>query len=79
MNRRDLLAILGGVVVLWPVTAGAQMALPVVGYINAASPNGSADLVGAFRQGLSEAGYIEGRSVTIEYRWAEGHYDRLRR
>jgi putative ABC transport system substrate-binding protein len=79
MNRRDFFVVLSGVAVLQPLAARAQADLPVVGYINAAAPNDAADLVGAFRQGLSEAGYVEGRNVAIEYRWADGHYDRLPR
>jgi putative ABC transport system substrate-binding protein len=77
MRRRDFLMTLGGAAVLGPLSAWAEASLPVVGYINAASQEDSADLVGAFRQGLGEAGYVDGRTVAIEYRWAEGHYDRL--
>jgi len=77
MKRRNFLAALGGGAILRSFAGRAQAGLPVVGYINAASPEDSADLLGAFKQGLSEAGYIEGRNVAIEYRWAEGHYDRL--
>jgi putative ABC transport system substrate-binding protein len=51
--------------------------MPVVGWLNGASPDGYAPYVAAFRQGLQQAGYVEGRNVAIEYRWAEGHYDRL--
>jgi hypothetical protein len=51
--------------------------MPVIGFLNSSSPGGYAPLVAAFRQGLNEAGYIEGRNVTIEYRWAELHYDRI--
>ena len=77
MRRRTFIAALGGAAV-WPVVvARAQQSLPVVGYVNGASATVVKDLVAAFRQGLSGAGYIEGQNVTIEYRWAEGHYDRL--
>ena len=76
MKRRTFIAALGGAVA-WPVVARGQQSLPVVGYVNGASATVFKDLVAAFRQGLSEAGYIEGRNVTLEYRWAEGHYDRL--
>ncbi|HYZ42080.1 MAG TPA: ABC transporter substrate-binding protein [Stellaceae bacterium] len=77
MRRRDFFAMLSGAVILRPVAAWAQAGLPLVGYINAASPDNSAELVGAFRQGLSEAGYVEGWNVVIEYRWAQSHYGRL--
>jgi putative ABC transport system substrate-binding protein len=77
MRRRDLLALIGGMAA-WPVTGRAQpQAMPVIGFLNSASPAAFARLVEAFRQGLSDEGYVEGRNVSIEYRWAEGHYDRL--
>src|SRR3954452_961617 len=63
---------------LWTFGAGAQQkAMPVIGYLGAGSPGLSAPFVAAFRQGLSESGYVEGQNLAIEYRWAEGHYDRL--
>ncbi|MFL4980591.1 MAG: ABC transporter substrate-binding protein [Xanthobacteraceae bacterium] len=77
MNRRELITLFGSAVV-WPLVARAQQsAMPVVGFLHSSSPGGYAPRVAAFRQGVNEAGYIEGRNVTIEYRWAEGHNDRL--
>jgi putative ABC transport system substrate-binding protein len=77
MRRRDFVAGLAGSVA-WPISADAQQpAMPVVGFLNAASPDTFTHLVAAFRKGLSEGGYFEGHNVAIEYRWAEGQYDRL--
>jgi putative ABC transport system substrate-binding protein len=62
----------------WPFAARAQQSTPVIGFLNGSSPEGYAPRVATFRQGLKESGYVEGQNVAIEYRWAEGHYDRLR-
>src|SRR5262245_26878910 len=77
MRRRQFLGWLGGAAA-WPFAAGAQQAaMPVIGFLHSASPGPFASYLAAFRDGLGQTGYIEGRNIVIAYRWAEGRSDRL--
>src|SRR5467141_3725426 len=77
MRRREFMVLLAGMMTSARGSRAQQKARPVIGFLGAASPGPNAPFVAAFHQGLSETGYVEGQNVAIEYRWAEGSYDRL--
>jgi putative tryptophan/tyrosine transport system substrate-binding protein len=78
MRWRDFIKVIAASAAVWPLSARAQQpAKPVIGFLHTASPGPYAHLVDAYLQGLKETGYLDGQNVTIECRWAEGHFDRL--
>jgi len=77
MRRRELMLLLGAAMTAARALPAQQKAMPVIGWLSSASPRQRVGIFAAFHQGLSETGWVEGQNVTIEYRWAEGHYERL--
>jgi putative ABC transport system substrate-binding protein len=77
MRRREFIVLVSGAALTWPVAARAQQSRPVIGFLHSQSPDANGSEVRAFHEGLSQSGFVEGHNVTIEYRWADGHSDRL--
>src|SRR5262249_27810752 len=77
LKRRQFITLLGGAAATWPLAAHAQQQLPVIGILSSRSRATDAFLIAVIRQGLNDTGFVEGRNVSIEYRWAEGNYGRL--
>ena len=77
MRRRDFIGALGGVAAAWPFMARAQLPVPVIGVLGSSTADDYGPMIAAFRKGLSETGYLEGKNVAFEYAWADDHYDRL--
>jgi putative ABC transport system substrate-binding protein len=77
MRRREFITLIGGAAAAWPIVARAQQSMPVIGYLSPGSSEADANRLTGLKAGLNESGYVEGRNVAIQYRWAEDHYDRL--